>query len=495
MLATAQKYNYSNSLKLMIVLSALLVTCAAIWAVWSLDMKWTIFTLMGLAFPFVIVLIPDARRFILGVLMFVIPLNADRNLMMHPSPGGADAYTIGLTDVLLFILLSITIVRLAQSKKAGEIELFPAILVPSLAMLAFFFLSLVAAKDLMWSSFDIINFCKAIIFFVVLGNNIRNEKDLSIVLGAALAGLFVQSMIIGWQSLSPEASFVLQKFGLGAPAELQHFEMQASDLSRPGGTIGHCNHFARYVGLLVPVAIILALVQRKQMSLFLTVIAVAASAALVNTLTRSSWIGLVLSLIVMLPAMLRFWHISFRVLGKLAAAGVIFLLLMAFFFRPIWGRIVSDDKGSANTRITTAKVALEIIQDYPITGCGINNYGSMMGDYWNAEDSFTRYAAVHNTYLLYAAEIGVLGFAVYIWLLIAFFLRIRRAMHSLKPFFSAVAIGIWGGYVAFLVTALTDKSYKENFTLLLVLWGLMAIVEAMNRMDNRYRSTIAVQHK
>jgi len=488
MLATAQKYNYSQSLRLAVFLSALLVTCAAVWAVWSLDMKWTIFTLMGLAFPFVVVLVPDARRFMLGALMFVIPLNADRNLMMHPSPGGADAYTIGLTDVLLVILLAITVVRLAQSKKAGEIELFPAILVPSLAMLAFFFLSLVAAKDLMWSSFDIINFIKTILFFIVLANNIRDEKDLTIVLIAALAGLFVQSVIVGWQTMSPAASSILQKFGLGAPAELQHFEMQASDLSRPGGTIGHCNHFARYVGLLVPVAIVLALVQHKRMSLLFTVVAIAASVALVNTLTRSSWIGLVLSLMVMLPAMLRFRHISFRILGKLSVAAVIFLILMAFFFKPIWGRIVSDDKGSANTRITTAKVALEIIRDYPITGCGINNYGSLMGSYWNAEDSFTRYAAVHNTYLLYAAEIGVLGFAVYLWLLIAFFLRIRRAMRSRKPYFSTIAIGIWGGYIAFLATALTDKSFKENFTLLLVLWGLMAIVEAMNRMDNRYRS-------
>ncbi|MDZ7723102.1 MAG: O-antigen ligase family protein [candidate division KSB1 bacterium] len=446
-----------------VTIAAAVFTCvAATWTLYAVDPKWALFIISGLLFPFAAVMIRDFRRLLLVLLMFVMPLNADVNFMMHPSVGGADAFTFGLVDILLFALLIVTLLRSASAKEVGVLRFYPAIMIPSLVLLGFYVISLLAAQDLLWSGFDIFNFVKTLLFFWVLANNIRERRDLNLVIGFALLGLLVQNILVYWQAANPSASHVLQTIGLGAPAELSRFEMQASDLSRPGGTIGHCNHYARYVGLLVPLAIVYALTKiKKSKAFFYTLIAVSSVFALIITLTRSSWIGLVASVMVMIPLLFLRHHFSFRVLRNLGFAALIFLTVLAIYSKPLVHRMAVDDHGSAYSRITTAKVALRMIQDHPVIGIGINNYAAQLPDYWIAEDAFTRKTAVHNTFLLYAAELGILGFGAYLWVLIAFFMRLVQSVQSRLPYVSLTGIGILGGYVAYMVTGLTDKSFKR----------------------------------
>lgn len=469
------------------VVSAGILTCfAAAGALYAFEPKWSLFMISGLVFPFVAVMMRDLRRLLLVMLIFVIPLNADVNFMMHPSVGGADAFTFGVFDILLLVLFVVTLLRSSRAKTVGALRFYPAIMIPSLILFGFYAISLLAAQDLLWSSFDIVNFAKTLLFFWVLANNIKERRDLNLVIGFALLGLFVQNIVVYWQAAVPSASHLLQSIGLGAPAELSQFEMQSSDLSRPGGTIGHCNHYARYVGLLVPLAIVHALTcVKKYKALLYTVVAVSSVFALITTLTRSSWLGLVVSMAVILPLLFTRHHFSFRILCNVAFAVLLFLMVFVIYSKPIIHRITADDHGSAYSRITTAKVALRIIRDHPVIGCGINNYASKLPDYWIAEDTFTRRTAVHNTFLLYAAELGILGFGAYIWLLLVFFMRLVQSVKSRVPYISLNAIGILGGYVAYLVTGLTDKSFKENFTLLLIFWGLLAVNEALLTLDAR----------
>jgi len=156
-------------------------------------------------------------------------------------------------------------------------------------------------------------------------------------------------------------------------------------------------------------------------------------------------------------------------------------VVLFFYGDVIWQRLTEDDHGSAMTRITTAKVAWAIIKDHPFFGCGINNYSAMLADYWIGEDTFTNKAAVHNNYLLYMAEIGIVGFTSVIWWLAAFGARIVRAMKSHSRFYAALAISFMGAYAGMLLESLSDKSYKENFSLLLILWTIMALTEAIIR--------------
>lgn len=452
---------------------------------WSLDLKWALFSTLAVLFPFVLAVVKDVRRFLMWSLVFSIPLNIDYNFFLHPSVGGADAISLGLSDILLFFLMFKLFFDVARAKEPGMLSFFPTISLPTIAIIAASALSMLAARDLLWSAFDILSFAKAFLLFFVLANSIRGQKDVSLVVWALLLGLLTQAGLVAVQYFY--GSEKLARFGLGEAAKLLAFEMQTANVSRVGGTIGHVNHLARYIGFLLPISIVLLLTgETKLQTRFAGVVSLAGGIVLIYTLTRSSWLALFVSTLVVLLMIFKNRIMTFRIMGKVALVSIAIVAVTFAFHDIIFGRLTTYDAGSAKTRWTTAKVAWHIFEDQPILGVGINNYGAVLEKYWDVEDSFTRRAAVHNTYLLYLSETGVVGFGAFLWLLFAFYISTRRAMKSRPKFFKSVAIGVMGSYAGFLIAALADKSYKENFSLLLIFWTLAALVEAINRLDEHY---------
>ena len=485
MLTTAPQILDRRQLLFWLALAAgVLVSAVAAWAVWSLTAVNVVALFFVIIFVVLLALAPNKRRFILGAAIFVIPLNIDQNFILHPSPGGADGLSAGLFEIFLVLLLAATIIRVAQAKEAGAFQLFPAILVPSVAILAFYLISLANARDYLWSLFDIVNFIKVILFFLLLANNILSEKDVRVVLYALFLALIVQAFIATWQNINPDITQSMLRVKLGVSSEI--IEQQGvNPYVRSGGTFGNANHLGRYFGLILPTAVVLTLssVSNRRLKMMSLLTSLIGLVAVINTLSRSAWAGMTLAVIVILPLMLKYRLLNFRSIFKMGFALIILATVLVAFGGKIWDRLTLDDHGSAMTRITTSKVALHIIQDYPFIGCGINNYGAMLPDYWIGEDTFTRKAAVHNNFLLYAAEIGLLGFGAFLWMLIAFWNRIRLAMKSASPFIVAVAVSFMGAFYAMLLESMSDKSYKENFSMLLIFWGMMAIIEAVIRLD------------
>ncbi len=485
MTATTYRFERKSLLAGLALMGGAFTAAIAAWAVWSFSTLQVIALSAGIIILLLMALAPEKRLFILGATIFVIPLNIDQSFMLHPSPGGADSLSFGLFEIFLILLLLATLVHMASAKKAGAFQLFPAILVPSVAVLAFYLISLINARDFMWSLFDIVNYCKVILFFLLLANNITCDRDLKVVLIASLLALIMQTLIASWQNFNPDITDTMLRFKLGVSSRIV-FEQGVNPFVRSGGTFGNANHLGRYFGLVLPTAIILVLSPVSSRSL--KIVGAAASLvglfSVINTLSRSAWAGMVLAIIVMLPLMLKHRLLNYRSLIIMSLALLMFITMLIPLSGKIWDRLTLDDHGSAMTRITTSRVAFRIIADHPFIGCGINNYGAMLADYWIGEDTFTRKAAVHNNFLLYLAEIGFLGFTAFLALLISFWSRIRRAIKSSSLLHKAVAVSFMGAFWAMLLESLSDKSYKENFSLLLTFWGMMAIIEAINRMQD-----------
>ena len=447
----------------------------------QLELKWAIFSLSAVSLPFLASLSGNPKRFLLGVLIFAIPLNADVQFYLNPSPGGANSIALGATDIILFILLGYWVFEAATVKRTGMVHFFPEITVPTIMIILAGIISMLQATDLMKSIFDIIQHVKVLIFFIFLANHLRSREDIQFVVKIFFVGILIQMVFISLQYFKGTNIGLL---GLGEPQTVLDFEMEASDVPRPGGTIGHCNHISRYVGLLLPVAIVLAYIKTTaKMKLLAIVTSLAGIQILILSLSRSAWAGLAVSIVAIAPLMISRRLLSPRLLRNILISIVLFVAVVFCFRGIIVGRLTSYDFGSGRTRLTTAKVALKIIQDHPFIGVGINNYGEVLEQYWDAEDSFTRKAAVHNTFLLYAAEIGVIGLIAYLLLLFGLFDQIRRATRAKDRFLTAVAVGFAGGFVAMLLMALSDKSYKENFPLMMIFWGMAAIIVAINQID------------
>lgn len=460
------------------------VICLLVYAVSAFDFTKVAFLSIAIIFPFAIALAPQRRLLVMAGMLIAAPLNIDQTYFLHPSPGGADGLLLSVTDLFMLILLFITLSRSSRSNQRGDLRFYPAILLPSLALFVMSIISLLNARDLLWSSFDLLSMAKTLLFFWLLANNIRSRRDLDVVLVSMFIGIIMQTILAAIMTFRPETVELMASFKLGISKELLESKEYTNEFYRSGGSIGNANHLARYIGLILPLAFVTSFTERRRgMRAFSTLTMFIGSLGLISTFTRSAWIGLVLSLIIMLPLMIINRLVTLRILFRLGTVAIVGVIIVFLFRQPIEARLFGDDNGSGYTRITTSKVALAIINDYPLIGCGINNYGSMLPEYWLAEDVFTRDAAVHNNYLLYAAEIGLLGFAAYLWLLIAAGAQIFRAMKSRMPYYAAVAVGVMAAFGAYLVEALSDKSYKESYTLLLTFWALLAIVEAIIRLN------------
>lgn len=230
----------SSSVQLVVIFTVFcFVAVVAAYGISVLDLKWSIFAFLGFTFPFLLMMVPDVRRFLLALLMFILPLNIDYNFIWHPSPGGVNALGITLVDLLLLLLLACWLIQASQTKVVGTISFFPAISWPTLALIFFGLLSLLAATDFLWSINELVMYVRIFLFYLVLANNIKNREDLILVLNALFFGLLIQAAFVTLQYYKG-TTLGLFSIGIGEPPDVLEFEMRASNITRPGGTIGLC---------------------------------------------------------------------------------------------------------------------------------------------------------------------------------------------------------------------------------------------------------------
>ncbi len=457
---------------------------AAAWYIWGLPREWAVFGFLALLMPFVLFTVKDMRRFVMWWMIFLIPLGADYKFFYQRSISGHDGVALGTTEIFLMILVLQWLIRAVRDRHQTRIKAFPAIALPTLALAAMCVLSMVNAKNVALSLFDTIVYIKMLIFFLFLANNIRNQEDLTIVLNALFLGLFIESLIMMLQFYRGSS---LGLIGTEEMSSFVQYKSEARIFLRPGGTVGNVNGFARYLGFILPIASVMMLTTRNRRVLLLGFLAsLAGLVALILTQSRSVWgaygIGMVLALAFVVTRQL----VTMRTLKRISIAALMVAALAVIYGDFIYSRLTSDDHGSAKARLTTAEVALRIIEDHPIIGVGANNYDSYLRSYWLVEDPFTRIAVVHNNYLLIMAEIGIVGFAAFAWLLIALWVRTQRAMTCRVKYFREVAVGIFASLVCFLLASLAD-GYKSSLTLMYLFWTLAAIIEALIHMDETYR--------
>ncbi len=191
--------------------------------------------------------------------------------------------------------------------------------------------------------------------------------------------------------------------------------------------------------------------------------------ALVMTYARGSWIAFGVSLIV-LPLL------AYRVLPRpergrftLTLAGVclaVALLCLPFGGR-IYERLTEDDRGAAYVRVPLAEVAIEMIEQNPLFGVGLNCYESEMRRYDHTSENIsdTLPSAVHNMYLYVAAETGVIGGLFFLALVASSFWQGWLALRKRDPFLSALSVGLMTGLVAFLLNGLKEPGWLGGYML------------------------------
>lgn len=279
---------------------------------------------------------------------------------------------------------------------------------------------------------------------------------------------------------------------------------------RAFGTFGQPNPFGGFMGLLAPLAIMAALAyswrwwqqRRLEDMLHIALYGVAALilvGGIMVSWSRGSWLGFVMSVLVMMVAMPR------RLMQGLALAGLVAVFVgglwfagllpesivarvssstEAFFaFEDMRGVDITPDNFPVAERLAHWQAALNMAAARPWLGVGLGNY----------EIAYPQYRLInwgeplghaHNYYLNMLAEAGLIGLLGYgkVWLVILWLTWRARSHPDILSRF--VVIGLLGSWTYLAVHSLFDNLYVNNLFLHIGL--MLGILSVLYNQVNQY---------
>jgi len=433
-----------------------------------LDFKGIFFVVVCAITVVSLIVIKNKKRYLLFLLVLFFPFST--GIIFYRFHG------IMLTDFPLLIL----IFMLAFDKKKFN---FPkeTFFILILVAWALFFSSRASYPG--FSISESLRFFRGILVFLVIVNGVRNTKDLQAVVNAIFIGLAFQGLLALYQ----------WRFGyLGLS-----FLGETSWVSwRTKGTFQHESYFGNYLVMTVPLAFRMFVFYKppkKSEARLNGILLFIGGMALFTSMTRGPWVSFVLAVAAMVAYSLVRKKLRPKVLAPIIFMIVGILLFFIRYLPNIMSQFGEDRMKSADIRMPLNRVALRAVKDNWIYGVGMGNYTYQCYKYvvpesepqledWHIEQ--LRWDVVHNSYLLIAAESGVLG--GFMFLLFFFFMFIRgRSLISkaAHPYYLNLAIGImtclFAVFIAFQFSP--DIRIHQINTLFFLLSGLILAISNINR--------------
>jgi len=244
-------------------------------------------------------------------------------------------------------------------------------------------------------------------------------------------------------------------------------------LFRVRGTLNTDTSLAHWLEMLLPLVLAFWLMEQRtsrrwRAGVGLIVLFAVGIAAQIATFTRGGWIGLATGVVVVLGLALRGRLVRDRCTALTLLSVLLLLgLVLAFFHGPIMLRLFRSAENTLRVRSNLDQVALQMIQTYPLTGIGLDNFVSVaprfgVGWQWETQGKLHK---VHNVYLALATEAGPLALLLFGLLLAGLLRRAWRLWQwggtSALPWANPLGVGLLGGLVAVMVHGL-------------VAWGLLS---------------------
>ncbi|MDQ3489247.1 MAG: O-antigen ligase family protein [Acidobacteriota bacterium] len=183
---------------------------------------------------------------------------------------------------------------------------------------------------------------------------------------------------------------------------------------------------------------------------------------------------------------------------SLVAFGIIAAVVMVIGY-PWWtGRDLSGvmARQSLYVRAELMKTGLRVIETRPLFGVGIDRFHLLAGGLASPDlhALFPARKNPHNDFLRFATELGLVGLALFLWILIAAARVIWRALRESRD---ARLAGLVGGIIVFLVTSMVSNPLmvREVSYVFWIALGLAvgrSTVIQSPRLDNAPRTTVAV---
>lgn len=391
-------------------------------------------------------LLPFAAVIALGLLVLAVTRFELFVALMLVSRASLDATKLSsssfdTTGAVALVFIVGSAIWLLRRKDAAEPAPTSSLVPPLAALFGAALVSAIVSDHPLPSATEAVRLGTVPVIVIVLGRILTEPRHLRLVLGATLASA-VLPLLAAIQQLTEGGGLVV------------------AGLSRIDGTFQHPNPFAAYLGLVLTMALALWTHARGRAKVLLGLLAVACGGALVLTYARGAWIGTVLALITVGILQDR------RIIWALVAGVIVVALAM-----PSVGARLADlsqrvapsgaPGNSLEWRLTYWRKVLSL-QDEPILGIGLR--GVQLSD----EAS----QLPHNDPIRIYVELGLLGSAAYLWLLIVLAREARDAVRRSPP---GIPRGLAVAFAASLISIVVQSLGANIVTQLVILWYFMAI--------------------
>ena len=239
----------------------------------------------------------------------------------------------------------------------------------------------------------------------------------------------------------------------------------ANGMRAARAAFSHYNDFGAY--LIFPLTLSLAILtskEAKNIYKFITLIlTIFLTSALFLTLSRGTWLGFLLALILMLILKGRF---------KALSIAILLLVAVVALFPDIRDRVLlTFQKGGDAGRFTIWKAALQMIKDNPFFGKGI---GTFM-DYSTKYITTSSPVYAHNCYLQIWAETGIFSLVSFLLFACSLLISGAKAFISRKDFW---LLGLLCGTFGFFAHSFFDTQFY-SLQLSFLFWTMAGLLSAL----------------
>ncbi len=408
---------------------------------------------------------------------FTIPINLDFNLFYRPHVGGAPSITVNLTLLALAGFFVLWYYRAVSGFQPVILTLHRPIAWSGVVLLVVPLFSLVNAAhpELVWLEWFRL-LCMVAAMFALM--SLQSDHLIRI-------WVFVLSLQVLIQATLAGAQYGLKRsLGLGMFGEEALVAQNIGHVvNRATGTIGHPNILSYFFEILLPVMFALALARQPAgRRLWYAVVCVAGIGGILTTLSRGSWLTLPVSFLAVFA--LTYGGRIVRVKAMVGAfiVGCGLLAALYFAYPTIEKRFTHTDYKSAQSRMPLNRAAWSIIEQFPVTGVGLNNFAETFKrhDTTGYSRIFRGYRhVVHNLHLWIWTETGTVGLLAFLApFVVTIWVALRHAPRA-PPVPRAIMVGIAAGLFAHLMHGMVDPGFRVSLTVSFLIFTSMGVVGAL----------------
>lgn len=268
------------------------------------------------------------------------------------------------------------------------------------------------------------------------------------------------------------------------------------DLSRPFSTLGNPSILGGFLVMTLPLS--LALVLEKEevngIRIAAAVSYVLQFAALVATQTRAAWLGAIVSLLVIIPSLIKNYQAAGRKM-KLVAGTVMLIVVIALIltvsvtpsYRSRVASMTNMEEGTAHGRLLVWGQTIDLITHHAVLGTGLDTFALTGPHFWTVEEELelgreTMEDNPHNAFLQMGVAGGIIAIVLFaLFLLTTLFYGIKACRKRENGnYASSFLLSSVSGFIVYLLFSFTSIDIAPLFFLLC---GALVAVGNGNQQD------------